>query len=48
MTVAPSAIILSILAFITVVLCIPPLVAHVTARNLAASVLVAGIIIANV
>ena len=45
---SPPAIILPLLASLACFLCIPPLIAHVTTRNLAATVLVAGIMIENV
>lgn len=45
---SPSAIILPTLAVLACFLCVPPLVAHIIARNLAATVLVAGILIENI
>jgi pheromone a factor receptor len=42
-----AAIVLPILAFVSLVLCIPPLVSHIRARNLPAIVLVTGVIIYN-
>jgi pheromone a factor receptor len=43
----PSAIILPTLAFLVCLLSIPPVITHITARNLTASVLVAGLVVVN-
>lgn len=45
---SPPAIVLPLLAFISFILCVPPLVCHIRAQNLPAIVLVTGIIICNV
>jgi hypothetical protein len=44
----PSAIVLPVLAVLACFLCVPPLAAHTTTRNLAATVLVAAILVENV
>ena len=44
----PAAVLLPILAFFAVLLCIPPLISHLDARNFAATVLVVGVCIGNV
>ena len=44
----PTAVVLPILAFFSILLCIPPLISHLDARNFAATVLVAGVCVGNV